>query len=89
MKQEVYLVDGMTCASCSSAVERVTRKLSGVQESQVNLVMGTLDITYDETQVTPDMIIGKIDKAGYSARLRMEEPQAIKAAPQADEMADL
>jgi len=89
MKQEVYLVDGMTCASCSSAVERVTRKLSGVQESQVNLVMGTLDITYDETQVTPDMIIGKIDKAGYSARLRIEEPQAVKAAPQADEMADL
>ena len=89
MKQEIYLVDGMTCASCSSAVERVTGKLPGVQESQVNLVMGTLDITYDETQVTPDLIIGKIDKAGYSARIRMEETQAVQAAPKADELADL
>ena len=86
MKQEVYLVDGMTCASCSSAVERVTRKLPGVQESQVNLVMGTLDITYDEAQVTPELIIEKIDKAGYSARQKADEAQAAQAAPEADEL---
>ncbi len=89
MKQEVYLVDGMTCASCSSAVERVTRKLPGVQDSQVNLVMGTMDITYDETQVTPELIMQKIDKAGYIARPKAEEVQAAQDQPQTDELAEL
>ena len=29
MKEEIYEISGMTCASCSSAVARVTRKLEG------------------------------------------------------------
>ncbi|NLA54045.1 MAG: copper-translocating P-type ATPase [Clostridiales bacterium] len=75
MKHEVYLVDGMTCASCSSAVERVTRKLPGVSESQVNLVLGTLDISYDDQLVASEDIIQKIEKAGYSAKLKAAEKQ--------------
>lgn len=31
LKTECYLIKGMTCASCSAAVERVTRKLDGVE----------------------------------------------------------
>jgi len=30
-------IEGMTCAACAKAVERVTRKLDGVTESNVNL----------------------------------------------------
>ena len=37
MTTELYNIDGMSCAACSSAVERVTRKLPGVQSSDVNL----------------------------------------------------
>ena len=33
MKTEVYDIEGMSCAACSSAVERVTRKLEGVESS--------------------------------------------------------
>ena len=32
MKTETYDIQGMSCAACSSAVERVTRKLLGVDE---------------------------------------------------------
>ena len=48
MKTEVYDIKGMTCASCSAAVERVTRKLEGVESSQVNLATNKMTITYDE-----------------------------------------
>ena len=37
MKTEVYNIEGMSCAACSSAVERVTRKIEGVENSSVNL----------------------------------------------------
>ena len=35
MKNETYDIGGMHCAACSSAVERVTKKLNGVKESNV------------------------------------------------------
>lgn len=72
MKTEVYDITGMHCAACSSAVERVTRKLPGVSESQVNLTMARLTITYDESQTTEKMICDKINKAGFGAFLHIE-----------------
>ena len=37
MITQTYNVEGMVCAACSSAVEKVTRKLDGVKSSNVNL----------------------------------------------------
>ena len=75
MKTEVYMISGMTCASCSSAVERVTRKIPGVEHSEVNLATNKLTITYDEASVTPDMIISKVDRAGFGAEQFVEKPR--------------
>lgn len=65
MKEEVYEIHGMSCASCSSAVERVTRKLEGVERSDVNLTTGKMNIVYDENLVTQEMIEKKVIKAGF------------------------
>lgn len=65
MKEEVYVVEGMSCAACSSAVERVTRKMEGVERSDVNLTTNRMTIVYQEDKVTPDMIITKVEKAGF------------------------
>ncbi len=67
MREEVYNISGMSCAACSSAVERVTRKLDGVERSDVNLTTGRMTIVYDETKVTPEMIMLKVEKAGFGA----------------------
>ncbi len=77
MKTEVYNITGMSCAACSSAVERVTRKMAGVEESSVNLTTAKMTITYDEAAVTPDLIIQKIDKAGFGAAL-IEENKSLR-----------
>lgn len=69
MKTEIYNIEGMSCAACSSAVERVTRRLQGVKESNVNLTTAKMTITYDEALVTPDLIAEKVDKAGFKAAL--------------------
>lgn len=67
MKTEVYNIEGMSCAACSSAVERVTGKLAGVEQSSVNLTTAKMTITYDETQVTPEQIMEKVERAGFRA----------------------
>ena len=76
MTTELYNIDGMSCAACSSAVERVTRKLPGVQSSDVNLTTAKMTITYDEAQVTPEQIIAKVEKAGFGAKLHQEKQEA-------------
>ena len=78
MRTEVYDIEGMSCAACSSAVERVTRKLEGVESSDVNLTTNKMTITYDETKVTPEMIMGKVEKAGFGA-CPLAEEKDVKA----------
>ncbi len=75
MKQEVYDIKGMHCAACSSAIERVTKKLNGVTESNVNLPMNQLTIQYDETQTTMQDIVKKIERAGFEAFLHLEQQE--------------
>ena len=69
MREEKYDITGMHCAACSASVERVTRKLPGVDRSDVNLTTGIMTIAYDESQVTPEQIVAKVEKAGFGAVL--------------------
>ncbi len=78
MITEKYNISGMTCAACSSAVERVTRKLEGVAESNVNLTTGILTITYDETKLSQNDVIGKVERAGFGAELHEEKNKEEK-----------
>ncbi len=73
MIMQKYDITGMTCAACSSAVERVTRKMDGVTESNVNLTTALLTITYDENQIQPSDIIRKVERAGFGASLHIEK----------------
>ncbi len=78
MTEERYDIGGMHCSACSSAVERVTRKLPGVERSEVNLPMNRLTIVYDEEQTTPEMIMKKVEKAGFTASLHTDAPKPVE-----------
>ena len=67
MKTEVYIIKGMTCASCSSTVERVTRKMDGVTRSEVNLATNKMTIEYEEEKVSPEDIMNRVERAGFAA----------------------
>ncbi|WP_034865800.1 heavy metal translocating P-type ATPase, partial [Clostridium paraputrificum] len=66
MKKD-FKVTGMTCAACSSRVERVLSKMEGVTKAEVNLATEDLYIDYDDSKLKIQDIIGKIEKAGYGA----------------------
>lgn len=67
MMTEQFAVTGMTCAACSAHVEKAVSKLSGVQSAPVNLMLGSMTVTYDEKAVTEGDIIAAVKAAGYGA----------------------
>ena len=88
MKEERYDISGMHCAACSASVEKVTRRLPGVERSDVNLTTGIMTIRYDETQVGPEQIVAKVEKAGFGATLHgRKTEQAEKDAKGGEEAA--
>ncbi len=61
-------IDGMSCASCSAAVERAVKKLNGVQNVQVNIATNRGSIDFDPSQVKLSQIKAAITDAGYTLR---------------------
>ncbi|MBY6270393.1 heavy metal translocating P-type ATPase, partial [Parageobacillus thermoglucosidasius] len=64
-KKHVTLhITGMTCAACSSRIEKVLNKMDGV-EANVNLAMEKATIEYDPAKQSVRDIQEKIEKLGY------------------------
>jgi Cu+-exporting ATPase len=74
---KTFIVEGMTCAACSSAVERVLNKKDAVVNASVNLTTKKLVIDYDEEAFTVEDIIQTVDKAGYSATEHVESKTIV------------
>jgi len=66
-QQHTLKISGMTCASCSARVEKVSSRLPGVASASVNLATEKLRITFDDSQLSLDKIQEAIAKAGYQA----------------------
>ena len=67
-KQITLAVEGMTCASCSNAVERSLKKLEGVDLANVNLATHKATITYDASVLKVSELKQAIEKAGYTPK---------------------
>lgn len=69
-----YDVTGMTCAACSSRVEKVTGQVPGVKKADVNLLAGTMIVETENPEISSE-IISAIRKAGYDASVAGEKKQ--------------
>ena len=69
--QEKYDITGMSCAACSSRVEKSVSALSGVNEVSVNLLKNSMVVTYDKGALNSQQIINSVVKAGYGASLQI------------------
>lgn len=63
---------GMTCAACSSRIEKVLNKMDGIQSATVNLANETGVVEYQSGVQSIDAIIAKIQKLGYDAEPRVD-----------------
>ena len=60
-------IEGMTCASCSAAIERTVRKQNGVESISVNLATNKASLVYDPSLIKLSQIKLAVEKAGYKA----------------------
>ncbi len=67
MKKEKFDIQGMTCSSCSSHVEKAVKGLKGVINVNVNLLTNNMVVEYDENILSTDQIIKAVINAGYNA----------------------
>ena len=59
--QEKYNVTGMSCAACSSRVEKAVSALPGMKECSVNLLKNSMVVQYDEKTLTGTDIIQAVE----------------------------
>jgi Cu+-exporting ATPase len=59
-------IEGMTCATCVSRVERALSETPGVERASVNLVTKRASVRFDPERATRDAMARAIEDAGYS-----------------------
>lgn len=62
-----YTVTGMSCAACSSRVEKAVSKVPGVTACSVSLLTNSMGV---EGDVPPETVIHAVEDAGYGASLK-------------------
>jgi Cu+-exporting ATPase len=72
-------LEGMTCASCATRIERKLNKLDGV-EASVNYATEQAAVRYDSDRVAVADLIRTVEAAGYHARLAAEAADAHDSA---------
>jgi len=65
MKNVTLNVKGMSCGHCEKAVRNALMKLDGVNEVQVHLSTGKVDVQFDEQKVDLARMKETIEDQGY------------------------
>lgn len=72
LARETLLVEGMTCAACSSRVEKMLSKVEGVVKANVNLSTNKAIVDFPSGVVESSALIAAVEKAGYKAQIQRE-----------------
>jgi len=65
MKKIEITIKGMTCPSCSAAVDTLLNELDGIKFKSINHVLDSGQIEFDESIIGEEEIIAKINEGHY------------------------
>ncbi len=66
MKQK-FAITGLNCEHCVARVEKAVSELPGVQKVKVHLKKSNGVVKFDESLVTSEAIVKKVQETGYDA----------------------
>lgn len=73
-----FSVSGMSCAACSSRVEKAVCALEGAKDVSVNLLKNSLVLDVDDARLSAEDVVKAVTDAGYGAKLAQEGGAAAK-----------
>ena len=65
MLENNYVISGMHCAACSSAIERFLGKQEAIEYVAVNLSTNKMLVKYNDDAISNEEIIALVEKLGY------------------------
>ena len=71
MEDLTLQINGMSCGHCVARVQKALSKLDGVAVRNVEI--GTAEMSYDPSRISPGQILEAVDAAGFEPRV----PDAI------------
>ena len=77
MDRVTLSVDGMTCSSCSTAVEKALKRVPGVKNASVGLLSHTADVTFDGQLVRPEQLVNAVQGAGFVATVQSNKEDSL------------
>jgi P-type Cu+ transporter len=63
-------ITGMTCAACSTRIEKGLNKMEGIINANVNLALEKATVEYNPSLLTPKDMVQKVEKLGYGATVK-------------------
>ncbi len=85
-QQATLRIEGMSCASCVSRIERALLASPGVIDAQVNLATQTALVSYLEGTTTPEALAQVSDGIGYTAHVDQGNAPDPTPADKSDEL---
>ena len=79
--KETFDIQGMTCAACSSRVQKAATGVEGVTCANVNLLKNSMELDYDGSESTAAAVMDAIQQAGYGATRRVSAAGKKPVAP--------
>lgn len=69
-------IGGMTCAACAQNIEKVLKKLNGVESVAVNFSLAKAHVEYDPALVSAAEMISAIEGIGYTASGKVDKKES-------------
>ncbi|MEK3889047.1 heavy metal translocating P-type ATPase [Bacillus sp. FSL K6-3431] len=66
------LLTGMTCAACSTRIEKGLNKMAGVTKASVNLALEKATVEYNPSAISPKDLTNKVEGLGYGATVKRD-----------------
>ena len=78
MKKVILNIEGMTCSACSNGLEKYLKKQKGIIDVNVNLVMATVMIEYEDS-ISINQLEEYIKEAGFKSLGEKQEKKETKS----------
>lgn len=77
-KKIALQIEGMTCQSCASRIEKVLNKKPFVEQANVNFAVEEAQVVFDSTQATIEDILSILQKTGFKGILKNEQQPMLR-----------